>query len=84
MERFGSLPLVHQPGEKWLYNTGSDILGVLIARSSGKSLGTFLRDRVFEPLGMKDTAFSVPEVKIDRLANLLSDRCRNRQARDLR
>ena len=42
MKRYGSLPLVHQPGEQWLYNTGSDILGVLIARVTGKTLGAFL------------------------------------------
>src|SRR5688500_228921 len=57
MRRFGSLPLVHQPGERWLYNSGSDILGVLIARVAGQSLGTFLRERLFDPLGMEDTAF---------------------------
>ena len=68
MKRYGSLPLLHQPGEKWLYNSGSDILGVLIARVSGKSLEAFLGERLFEPLGMKDTAFSVPESKLDRLA----------------
>jgi CubicO group peptidase (beta-lactamase class C family) len=50
-----------QPGERWLYNTGSDVLGVLIARCSGQPLPEFLRQRLFEPLGMKDTAFSVPE-----------------------
>jgi CubicO group peptidase (beta-lactamase class C family) len=68
MQRFGSLPLLHQPGERWLYNSGSDILGVLIARASGHALERFLRERIFEPLGMKDTAFSVPESKLDRLA----------------
>jgi CubicO group peptidase (beta-lactamase class C family) len=68
MKRYGSLPLLHQPGEKWLYNSGSDILGVLIARASGQTLDTFLRERIFAPLGMKDTGFSVPEAKLDRLA----------------
>jgi CubicO group peptidase (beta-lactamase class C family) len=68
MKRFGSLPLIHQPGEKWLYHTGSDILGVLIARVSGQTLGTFLQERIFAPLGMKDTGFSVPQAKLDRLA----------------
>jgi CubicO group peptidase (beta-lactamase class C family) len=68
MRRFGSLPLIHQPGERWLYHTGSDILGVLIARVSGQTLETFLRERIFAPLGMNDTAFSVPEAKLDRLA----------------
>jgi CubicO group peptidase (beta-lactamase class C family) len=68
MKRVGSLPLLHQPGEKWLYHTSLDILGVLLARVSGKSLGDFLRERLFEPLGMKDTAFYVPASKLDRLA----------------
>ena len=61
MKRLGSLPLLHQPGEKWMYHTGSDILGVLIARAAGQKLETFFRERLFEPLGMKDTGFSVPE-----------------------
>ena len=68
MKRFGGLPLIHQPGEKWMYHSGSDILGVLIARVTGQTLETFLRERLFAPLGMKDTAFSVPEAKLDRLA----------------
>lgn len=67
MKRLGGLPLVHQPGEGWLYNTGSDVVGVLIARVTGKTLGTFLTERLFDPLGMKDTGFSVPESKLDRL-----------------
>jgi len=69
MERFGSLPLVHQPGEKWLYDSGSDILGVLISRVAGTSLEEFLRERIFAPLGMDDTSFSVPASKLDRLAS---------------
>src|SRR5205823_1078407 len=68
MRRLGSLPLMHQPGERWMYNTGSDVLGVLIARASGQPLETFLRERLFEPLGMKDTGFSVPATTLDRLA----------------
>jgi CubicO group peptidase (beta-lactamase class C family) len=66
--RLGQLPLMHQPGEKWMYNTGSDVLGVLIARASGQELETFLRERIFEPLDMKDTSFSVPTASLDRLA----------------
>src|SRR5438105_5471024 len=68
MRRLGQLPLMHQPGEKWMYNTGSDVLGVLIARASGQPLETCLRERLFEPLGMKDTSFSVPAASLDRLA----------------
>jgi CubicO group peptidase (beta-lactamase class C family) len=69
MERFGSLPLMHQPGEGWLYNSGSDLLGVLISRVAGTSLEEFLRERIFVPLGMNDTSFSVSASKLDRLAN---------------
>lgn len=67
MRRLGSLPLMHQPGERWMYHTGSDVLGVLISRASGQPLGTFLRESLFEPLGMCDTAFSVPTDKLPRL-----------------
>jgi CubicO group peptidase (beta-lactamase class C family) len=69
MKRFGSLPLAHQPGERWLYDSGSDILGVLISRATGTSLEEFLRERIFAPLGMNDTSFSVPESKLNRLAS---------------
>lgn len=68
MARYGSLPLMHQPGEAWLYNNGSDVLGVLLARCCGKGLPEVLRERIFEPLGMKNTGFSVPEEKLHRLA----------------
>ncbi len=68
MRRLGRLPLMHQPGERWMYNTGSDVLGVLIVRVSGQPLETFFQERIFEPLGMKDTGFSVPTPKLDRLA----------------
>ena len=67
IRRLGTLPLMHQPGEKWMYNTGSDVLGVLIARASGQPLETFFHERIFEPLGMKDTSFSVPATRLDRL-----------------
>lgn len=59
MRRFGELPLIHQPGDRWMYSTGSDLLGVLIARASGRSFPQFLEDRLFRPLGMRDTAFYV-------------------------
>jgi CubicO group peptidase (beta-lactamase class C family) len=68
MRRLGTLPLMHQPGERWMYNTGSQVLGVLIARASGQPLETFLRERIFEPLGMKDTGFTVPAEKLERLS----------------
>jgi CubicO group peptidase (beta-lactamase class C family) len=60
---------MYQPGERWLYGTGCDVLSILIARVSGQPLETFLREQIFEPLGMKDTSFSVPADKLDRLAS---------------
>lgn len=67
IKRLGSLPWMAQPGERWMYHVSADVLGVLIARVSGESLGTFMRKRIFDPLGMKDTAFYVPDEKIARL-----------------
>ena len=55
--RLGSLPLLAQPGERWLYNTGASVLGVLSARATGMPFPEVLRTRIFEPLGMHDTAF---------------------------
>src|SRR5438128_845933 len=55
LRRLGTLPLMHQPGERWRYNTGSDVLGVLIARAAGQPFDTFVRERIFEPLDMRDT-----------------------------
>lgn len=66
----GSLPLAHQPGEGWLYQTGMDVAGVLVARASGKSFGVFCKQRIFDPLGMKDTGFFVPADKLDRLPEI--------------
>jgi len=74
MRRLGTLPLVHQPCERWMYNTGSDVLGVLVARAARQPLGTFLRERLFEPLAMKDTYFSVPPAKIERFATQYAPR----------
>ena len=62
MRRVGTLPLLHQPGTHWLYNTGADVLGVLVARAAGRPLEEFLAERVFAPLGMVDTAFSTTDV----------------------
>jgi CubicO group peptidase (beta-lactamase class C family) len=67
MRKLGSLPLIAQPGERWMYQVSGDVLGVLIARVSGQSLGEFMRERIFDPLGMKDTAFYVPADKATRL-----------------
>lgn len=67
LRRLASLPLVHQPGEVWLYNTGSDLLGIVIARASGQSFGDFLKERIFNPLGMHDSGFWVKPEKIARV-----------------
>ena len=69
LKRLGTLPLMAQPGERWLYSTGSSILGVLLARASGNSLPDLLQRRIFEPLGMKDSGFSVPASKLNRLVS---------------
>lgn len=66
LAKFAELPLMHQPGATWMYNTGALILGVLIARASGMPLEQFLRTRIFAPLGMVDTGFHVPADKLDR------------------
>jgi CubicO group peptidase (beta-lactamase class C family) len=58
LRRLSTLPLLYQPGEQWLYNTSSDVLGVLVSRASGRLLDAFLRDRVFTPLGTADTGFA--------------------------
>ncbi|MGW3716887.1 serine hydrolase domain-containing protein [Streptomyces sp. NPDC005133] len=70
MAKLSRIPLLNQPGEAWLYNTCSDIQGVLIARVSGRSLPEFLDERLFEPLGMVDTGFAVPAAKLDRFTSL--------------
>ncbi|HEY8283796.1 MAG TPA: serine hydrolase domain-containing protein [Chloroflexota bacterium] len=68
LRRFATLPLMHQPGEAWMYELAFSVLGVLSARAAGQPLETFLRERIFAPLGMKDTGFSVPPAHLDRLA----------------
>jgi CubicO group peptidase (beta-lactamase class C family) len=64
--RFGRLPLLEQPGAAWRYNTGATLAGALIERVAGTPLAEVLRERVFEPLGMVDTAFYVPADKLER------------------
>jgi CubicO group peptidase (beta-lactamase class C family) len=51
LRRLGSLPLMYQPGQRWLYHTGSDLRGALIARATGQTFARFLHERIFEPLG---------------------------------
>ena len=59
----GSLPLLAQPGERWLYNTGAQVLGVLRARAAGEPFTDVLRTRIFDPLGMRDTGFWTPQTQ---------------------
>ncbi len=66
MARLGSLPLLAQPGQCWMYNTGASVLGVLVARAAGVPLVDLLRTRLFEPLGMPDTTFRASD--LSRLA----------------
>jgi CubicO group peptidase (beta-lactamase class C family) len=72
LTRVSTLPLMFQPGTRWHYGIATDILGVLIQRVSGLTLGEFFRTRIFEPLGMRDTAFWVPEPQLQRLATAYS------------
>jgi CubicO group peptidase (beta-lactamase class C family) len=68
MRRFATLPLMSHPGEQWRYHTSAEILGVLLARASGRPLDVVMRERLFAPLGMKDTGFHVPPAELPRLA----------------
>jgi CubicO group peptidase (beta-lactamase class C family) len=65
----GRIPLLHQPGAAWLYDTCSDLQGILVARVSGQSLPDFMAERLFEPLGMVDAGFEVPAGKRDRFTS---------------
>ncbi|CAN5647292.1 serine hydrolase domain-containing protein [soil metagenome] len=73
MNRLGVLPLMHQPGEQWTYGLNTDLLGCLVELWSGMSLDAFFRTRIFEPLGMKDTYFNLPQSKANRLVNIYSE-----------
>ena len=66
----GSLPLMYQPGEQWLYNTSGQVLGVLLARADEQDLESVLRERIFDPLEMVDTGFTVPPDQLSRLTTL--------------
>ena len=67
INKLGTLPLVHQPGERWTYGLNVDVLGYLVEKLSGKSLDQFFKERIFDPLGMKDTYFYIPAAKQNRL-----------------
>jgi CubicO group peptidase (beta-lactamase class C family) len=68
--KLAKLPLAYDPGEEWLYSVSVDVQGYLVEKLSGQPFPDFVRTRIFEPLGMVDTGFSVPESKLPRLATI--------------
>ena len=70
VKKLGDIPLVHEPGERWTYGVSVDVLGYLVEVVSGMPFEEFLQTRLFVPLGMVDTGFSVPPEKVDRFAAL--------------
>jgi len=69
MEQLSKIPLDFSPGKNWNYSVSIDVMGYLVQKVSGMTFGEFLRTRIFEPLGMKDTGFSIPASKLDRFAS---------------
>ena len=69
-KKLSAIPLVHEPGERWTYGVSTDVLGYLVEVVSGMPFEEFLQTRLFKPIGMVDTAFSVPLEKLDRFAAL--------------
>ena len=72
MERLASLPMASQPGERWVYGFGTDLLGAVVEKASGLTLEEFFRARIFEPLKMVDSSFYLPESKLGRFATVYS------------
>jgi len=70
LTKFAELPLAHQPGTAWNYGVSTDIIGFLIEKLSGKKLGEYMQETIFNPLGMKDTGFYVPADKLSRLTQI--------------
>jgi len=70
MERLATLPFDAQPGEAWVYGYNTDVLGCVVERASGQTLEAFFRTRIFEPLGLRDTFFFVPQEKRARLVTV--------------
>ncbi|QHW00700.1 serine hydrolase domain-containing protein [Spirosoma endbachense] len=73
MNRLGTLPLIHHPGDRWSYGLSVDVVGYLIEVLSGQSLDQFLRTRLFDPLGMNDTYFYLPATKQNRLTKVYTE-----------
>jgi CubicO group peptidase (beta-lactamase class C family) len=70
IDKMAALPLLYHPGERWVYSVAVDIQGYLVEKLSGQPFADFLRRRIFEPLGMKDTAFFVPGERLARVATI--------------
>ena len=77
IDRVATIPLLYQPGSQWVYSISVDIQGYLVEKLSGKSLGDFFQERIFDPIGMKDTAFWVPAEKKTRLVTLYNANAKN-------
>ena len=69
IDKLGKIPLLHQPGERWHYSVSVDVQGYLVEKLSGQPFAEFLKQRIFDPLGMKDTAFYVPADKLNRFVS---------------
>ena len=69
IDKLGKIPLLHQPGERWHYSVSVDVQGYLVEKLSGQPFPEFLKQRIFDPLGMKDTAFYVPPEKLNRFVS---------------
>jgi len=70
IDKLAKIPLLYQPGTRWVYSMSVDIQGYIVEKLSGESLPDFMREHIFEPLGMKDTGFYVPAEKRSRFATL--------------
>lgn len=73
IEKLGAAPLLYQPGTTWEYGLSVDVLGAVVEQMSGKSLGGFLQERLWGPLGMTDTSFTIPAEKHARFAKGLAN-----------
>ncbi|MCZ4223570.1 serine hydrolase domain-containing protein [Pedobacter rhodius] len=73
INKLAKLPLATQPGERWQYSLGMDVLGRLVEVTSGLDLNNFFKERIFQPLGMNDTYFALPKEKVSRLATVYTE-----------
>lgn len=74
IERIAELPLLFQPGSQWRYSCATDVLGLVVQVIADQPLEDFLRERIFQPLGMNDTGFHVPPEKLNRLAQIYASK----------